>query len=177
MQKNIFSHWKSPKYLEKFQDLADLGAIWISEKQVAFKWIFRWFYAFWDHIFLCVWKMTFSNTPTPLKCGKFRTFFLKPYLTKPPHIKLNCDTFTYRYLFFPPTNLAIYSQNAFSHHFYTDCMENILYSIDGWYWYGDIYCDRRWTKLSAKCKCWMLRFGCICLSAQYALMILKWTKM
>ena len=27
-KENIFSHWKSPKYLEKFQDLADLAAIW-----------------------------------------------------------------------------------------------------------------------------------------------------
>ena len=26
-----FSHWKSQIYLEKFQDLADLAAIWISE--------------------------------------------------------------------------------------------------------------------------------------------------
>ena len=29
-----------------------------------------------------LWKMTFSNPPTPLKCGKFRTFFLKPSLTQ-----------------------------------------------------------------------------------------------
>ena len=27
-------------------------------------------------------KMTFSNPPTPLKCGKFRTFFLKPSLSQ-----------------------------------------------------------------------------------------------
>ena len=30
-KKIIFSHWKSRKYFKKFQDLADLAAIWISE--------------------------------------------------------------------------------------------------------------------------------------------------
>ena len=31
MSISVFSHWKSKKYLDKFQDLADLAAIWISE--------------------------------------------------------------------------------------------------------------------------------------------------
>ena len=44
------------------------------KKQVAFKWIFRWFYAFWDPIFLWKW------TPLLLKCGNVHTFFLKPSL-------------------------------------------------------------------------------------------------
>ena len=59
---NYFSH-------KKFQDLpnlADLVAIWNSE-------IFR--QAFLDHVFLFfLWKMTFSNPPTPKKYGKFHTF-------------------------------------------------------------------------------------------------------
>ena len=33
-----------------------------------------------ETIFFFLRKMTFSNPPTPLKCGKFRTFFFKPSL-------------------------------------------------------------------------------------------------
>ena len=34
-------------------------------------------------------KMTFSNPPTPLKCGIFRTFFLKPSLNESSNYKKN----------------------------------------------------------------------------------------
>ena len=72
MVKGIAS-WEFPKEQSLVEDKPESGTQKYSKcqtpphmkKQVAFKWIFRWFYAFWDHIFL--WKMTFSNPPTPLK--------------------------------------------------------------------------------------------------------------
>ena len=70
------SLWKRTNQNLELRNILSVRPPPIWKKQVAFKWIFRWFYAFWDHIFFFfLRKMTFSNPPTPLKYGKFRTFF------------------------------------------------------------------------------------------------------
>ena len=52
------------------------------KKEVSFKWIFRHFYAFWEHIFLNLENGLF-HTHSPTKSGNFRfIFFLNPSLSK-----------------------------------------------------------------------------------------------
>ena len=72
MVKGIDS-WEFPKEQSLVEDKPESGTqkyskcqtppIW--KKQVAFKWIFRWFYAFWDPIFL-VWKWVWPPPPPPI---------------------------------------------------------------------------------------------------------------
>ena len=81
MVKGIAS-WEFPKEQSLVEDKPESGTqkyskcqtppIW--KKQVAFKWIFRWFYAFWDPIFFffLVWKWVW---PPPPKGGKIPHFF------------------------------------------------------------------------------------------------------
>ena len=78
MVKGIAS-WEFPKEQSLVEDKPESGTqkyskcqtppIW--KKQVAFKWIFRWFYAFWDPIFFFRLEMGLTPPAPPLKCGKW----------------------------------------------------------------------------------------------------------
>ena len=58
------------------------------KKQVAFKWIFRWFYAFWDPIFFFFLENDLFQTHPPTKVWKIPNFFFILFFEPFPYPKV-----------------------------------------------------------------------------------------